>query len=139
MASSFRVRFALCASADIRELIGDINFWVGRRHPMQRSLCGHWVVWCPGCKRALTINSNCKDPHGEIVCRTKADRWVSMRAVHVICSCSLTRAIPVARCRLADSHGTTSWNCPCPSTSCILPLKRHEDGSSLSYREMAAS
>ena len=42
---SQRVKFAVYApSAMSVSLLGDFNFWMGRRHPMQRSLCGHWVL-----------------------------------------------------------------------------------------------
>ena len=38
-------KFAVYApSATAVSVIGDFNFWDGRRHPMARSLLGHWVL-----------------------------------------------------------------------------------------------
>ncbi len=59
------VRFAVYApSATAVSLIGDFNFWDGRRHPMQRSLCGHWVLFVPGLKEGERYKYELKDPLG---------------------------------------------------------------------------
>ena len=59
------VRFAVYApSATAVSLIGDFNFWDGRRHPMQRSQCGHWVLFVPGLKAGIATKFELKDPMG---------------------------------------------------------------------------
>lgn len=59
------VRFAVYApSATAVSLIGDFNFWDGRRHPMERSLCGHWVLFVPGLKAGDRYKFEIKDPAG---------------------------------------------------------------------------
>lgn len=59
------VRFAVYApSAKSVSLIGDFNFWDGRRHPMQRSLDGHWVLFVPGLKAGERYKYELKDPLG---------------------------------------------------------------------------
>ena len=57
------MRFAVYApSATAVSLIGDFNFWDGRRHPMQRSQCGHWVLFVPGLKAGDRYKFELKDP-----------------------------------------------------------------------------
>lgn len=59
------VRFAVYApSATSVSLIGDFNLWDGRRHPMERSLCGHWVLFVPGLKAGERYKFEIKDPMG---------------------------------------------------------------------------
>lgn len=59
------VKFAVYApSATSVSLIGDFNFWDGRRHPMQRSLDGHWVLFVPGMKAGDRYKYELKDPLG---------------------------------------------------------------------------
>ena len=59
------VRFAVYApSAMSVSLIGDFNFWDGRRHPMQRSLCGHWVLFVPGLDVGARYKFELKDLYG---------------------------------------------------------------------------
>ncbi|MCE2570037.1 1,4-alpha-glucan branching protein GlgB [Motilimonas eburnea] len=58
-------RFAVFApSASSVSLIGDFNHWDGRRHPMQRSLCGHWVLFVPEIKAGERYKYELKDPLG---------------------------------------------------------------------------
>ncbi len=59
------VRFAVYApSATAVSLIGDFNFWDGRRHPMQRSQCGHWALFVPGLKAGDRYKFELKDLAG---------------------------------------------------------------------------
>ncbi|UBO74694.1 1,4-alpha-glucan branching protein GlgB [Aeromonas rivuli] len=59
------VRFAVYApSATAVSLIGDFNLWDGRRHPMQRSLCGHWVLFVPGMQAGARYKFELKDLAG---------------------------------------------------------------------------
>lgn len=74
------VRFAVYApSATSVSLIGDFNFWDGRRHPMQRSLCGHWVLFVPGLQAGDHYKFELKRIRWGIVCRTRPIPWASMR------------------------------------------------------------
>ena len=58
-------KFAVYApSATCVSLIGDFNFWDGRRHPMARSLLGHWVLFVPGLGVGQRYKFEIKDPHG---------------------------------------------------------------------------
>ena len=59
------VRFAVYApSATSVSLIGDFNLWDGRRHPMERTLCGHWVLFIPDLKAGDRYKFEIKDPAG---------------------------------------------------------------------------
>ncbi|MBQ9274925.1 MAG: 1,4-alpha-glucan branching protein GlgB [Succinivibrio sp.] len=58
-------KFAVYApSATCVSVIGDFNFWDGRRHPMARSLLGHWVLFVPGLGAGLRYKFEIKDPQG---------------------------------------------------------------------------
>ncbi len=58
-------KFAVYApSATAVSVIGDFNFWDGRRHPMARSLLGHWVLFVPGLKAGERYKYEIKDPNG---------------------------------------------------------------------------
>jgi len=62
------VRFAVYApSATSVSLIGDFNFWDGRRLPMQRSLDGHWVLFVPGLKAGDKYKYELKSPFGDLL------------------------------------------------------------------------
>jgi len=135
------VRFAVYApSATSVSLIGDFNFWDGRRHPMQRSLCGHWVLFVPGMKVGERYKYELKDPHGH---------------------CLPHKADPVgfyseqypSFASIVYDHSQYQWDDDAWRKSQLnnkleQPLsiyelhfaswKRHENGTSLSYREMAA-
>lgn len=59
------VRFAVYApSASAVSLIADFNMWDGRCLPMQRSLCGHWVLFVPEAKVGCNYKYEIKDPLG---------------------------------------------------------------------------
>ena len=51
-------------SATCVSVIGDFNFWDGRRHPMARSMMGNWVLFVPGLGAGLRYNYEIKDPQG---------------------------------------------------------------------------
>lgn len=58
-------KFAVYApSATTVSVIGDFNFWDGRRLPMARSLLGHWVLFVPGLGAGLRYKYEIKDPYG---------------------------------------------------------------------------
>ncbi|WP_108649788.1 1,4-alpha-glucan branching protein GlgB [Dongshaea marina] len=59
------VRFAVYApSATAVSVVGDFNYWDGTRQPMQRSLCGHWVLFVPGVGEGMRYKFELKDPMG---------------------------------------------------------------------------
>lgn len=59
------VRFAVYApSAMSVSLIGEFNYWDGRRLPMQRSLDGHWVLFVPGLEAGTKYKYELKDSQG---------------------------------------------------------------------------
>lgn len=58
-------KFAVYApSATAVSVIGDFNFWDGRRLPMAKSLLGHWVLFVPGLGAGLRYKYEIKDPFG---------------------------------------------------------------------------
>lgn len=134
------VRFAVYApSAMAVSLIGDFNYWDGRRHPMQRSLCGHWVLFVPGLEVGTRYKFELKDLYGHCLPHKAdpvgfyADQYPSFASV-------------VYDHKQYAWHDA-DWQQSQRNNKLEQPLsvyemhfaswKRHEDGSSLSYREMA--
>ena len=79
------VRFAVYApSATAVSLIGDFNFWDGRRHPMQRSQCGHWVLFVPGAQGRGSLQVRAQRPHGQPTAPTRATGGFLLRAVPLV-------------------------------------------------------
>ncbi len=134
------VRFAVYApSATAVSLIGDFNFWDGRRHPMQRSQCGHWVLFVPGLKAGDRYKFELKDPAGNRLPH-KSD------PVGFYCEQYPSFASVVY------DHGQYQWQDAAWRESQLndkreQPLsiyelhvgswKRHSNGDSLSWRELA--
>ncbi len=59
------VQFAVFApNATAVSLIGDFNHWDGRRHPMQKTRCGHWVLFVPGLCEGTRYKYELKDAIG---------------------------------------------------------------------------
>ncbi len=135
------VRFCVYApSATAVSLIGDFNFWDGRRHPMQRSLCGHWVLFVPGLEAGARYKYELTDPLGN-------------RLPHKADPVGFESEQYPSFASIVFDHGTYQWQDSAWQQSQLndkleQPLsiyelhfgswKRHADGSSLSYREMAA-
>jgi 1,4-alpha-glucan branching enzyme len=134
------VKFAVYApSASNVSVIGDFNFWDGRRHPMARSMLGHWVLFVPGLTEGEHYKYELKDPLGNRLPH-KADpvgfyaeqypsfasvvydqtkfQWNDGDWIKSQQNNKLKQAISIYELHFA------SW-------------RRHEDGTSLSYREMA--
>jgi 1,4-alpha-glucan branching enzyme len=134
------VKFAVYApSASNVSVIGDFNFWDGRRHPMARSMLGHWVLFVPGLTEGEHYKYELKDPLGNRLPH-KADpvgfyaeqypsfasvvydqtkfQWNDSEWIKSQQNNKLKQAISIYELHFA------SW-------------RRHEDGTSLSYREMA--
>lgn len=134
------VRFAVYApSAMSVSLIGDFNFWDGRRHPMQRSLCGHWVLFVPGLDVGVRYKFELKDLYGHCLPH-KADpvgfyseQYPSFASV----------VYDHSQYQWHDSDWQISQrNNKLEQPITIYELhfaswKRNESGHSLSYREMA--
>jgi 1,4-alpha-glucan branching enzyme len=134
------VRFAVYApSATAVSLIGDFNFWDSRRHPMQRSQCGHWVLFVPGLKAGDRYKFELKDPAGNRLPH-KSD------PVGFYCEQYPSFASVVY------DHGQYQWQDAAWRESQLndkreQPLsiyelhvgswKRHSNGDSLSWRELA--
>ncbi|WP_405329753.1 1,4-alpha-glucan branching protein GlgB [Ruminobacter sp.] len=134
------VRFAVYApSASNVSVIGDFNFWDGRRHPMQRSLMGEWVLFVPGLGEGERYKYELKDPFGNrlphksdpvgfyaeqypsfasVVYDQNRYKWNDAAWIESQKNDKLKQAISIYELHFA------SW-------------RRHENGDSLSYREMA--
>lgn len=133
-------KFAVYApSATCVSVIGDFNFWDGRRHPMARSLLGHWVLFVPGLGVGQRYKFEIKDPQGNrlphksdpvgfyheqypsfasIICDQTTYKWNDSAWQKSQLNDKLKRPMSIYEVHLA------SW-------------KRKADGSSLSYRELA--
>ena len=134
------VKFAVYApSAMSVSLLGDFNFWDGRRHPMQRSLCGHWVLFVPGLEAGARYKFELKDMHGHCLPHKAdpvgfyADQYPSFASV----------VYDQKKYQWHDAE----WQKSQRNDKLEQPLsiyeihfgswKRHDNGDSLSYREMA--
>lgn len=61
-------RFAVYAPhASSVSLIGDMNDWDGRRHPMERTACGHWVLVMPEIQAGVRYKFEIKDAQGHML------------------------------------------------------------------------
>ncbi len=61
-------RFAVFApNASSVSLIGDMNSWDGRMHPMQRTQCGHWVLVVPEVAAGIRYKYEIKDSSGHLL------------------------------------------------------------------------
>lgn len=59
------IRFAVYApNATSVSVVGDFNCWDGRRHPMERCLDGHWVLFIPELKAGERYKYELKDQFG---------------------------------------------------------------------------
>ena len=60
-------RFAVYApNASSVSLVGDMNSWDGRCHPMERTQCGHWVLVVPEIAAGVRYKFEIKDSHGQL-------------------------------------------------------------------------
>ena len=61
-------RFAVYAPhASAVSLIGDMNNWDGRCHPMERTACGHWVLYVPEVAAGVRYKFEIKDAAGHLL------------------------------------------------------------------------
>lgn len=134
-------KFAVYApSAMCVSVIGDFNFWDGRRHPMSRSLLGHWVLFVPGLEAGQRYKFEIKDLYGNrlphksdpvgfyheqypsfasIISDHKTYKWHDEEWQKSQLNNKLEKPMSIYEVHLA------SW-------------KRKADGTSLSYRELAS-
>lgn len=62
------VRFAVYAPNALSvSVVGDFNGWDGRRHPMEKCLDGHWVLFIPGLEAGLRYKYELKSGDGKIL------------------------------------------------------------------------
>ncbi|WP_026375442.1 1,4-alpha-glucan branching protein GlgB [Aestuariibacter salexigens] len=58
-------RFAVFApNASAVSVVGDMNYWNGTCHPMQKTDMGYWVLFIPGVKAGVKYKYQLKDAHG---------------------------------------------------------------------------
>ncbi|MDP5035422.1 1,4-alpha-glucan branching protein GlgB [Alishewanella sp. SMS8] len=61
-------RFAVYApDASTVSLVGDMNHWDGRCHPMERTECGHWVLVIPEIATGTRYKFEVKNKHGDLL------------------------------------------------------------------------
>ena len=134
-------RFAVYApNAANVSLIGDMNSWDGRVHPMQRTHCGHWVLVVPEVAAGVRYKFEIKDQHGHLLPH-KADPMAFYAEQYP------------SHASLVFDHNHYQWQDsawrerkqenPCQSPMSIYELhigswRRKEDNQPLTYRELAA-
>lgn len=61
-------RFAVYApQARSVSVVGDFNYWDGRLHPMQRTECGHWVLFVPELTAGQRYKYEIKDQSAQLL------------------------------------------------------------------------
>ncbi|MDG3085857.1 1,4-alpha-glucan branching protein GlgB [Vibrio hannami] len=134
------IRFLVYAPhASAVSLIGEFNHWDGRRTPMQRLDYGIWGIFMPDMPEGTSYKYELKGPHGEGLPH-KADPW-GFHAEQYPSFASVTY-----------DHDRYNWNDDAwrnrPVTTKTKEAlsfyelhagswKRNEDGSFMSYRQMA--
>ena len=133
-------RFAVYApNASSVSLIGDMNSWDGRVHPMQRTQCGHWVLVVPEVAEGVRYKFEIKDRNGHLLPH-KADPLAFYAEQYP------------SHASLVYDHSKYQWQDknwqqraktdPLSSPMSIYELqvgswRRTEDNQPLSYRELA--
>lgn len=128
-------------SAKCVSVIGDFNFWDGRRHPMARSMLGHWVLFIPDLLSGQRYKFEIKDMYGN-------------RLPHKSDPVGFYHEQYPSFASIISDHKSYSWhddawiksqqNNKLESPISIYEVhlgswKRNNDGSSLSYRQLADS
>ncbi|WP_417706837.1 1,4-alpha-glucan branching protein GlgB [Rheinheimera aquimaris] len=133
-------RFAVYApNASAVSLIGDMNSWDGRVHPMQRTECGHWVLVLPEVAQGVRYKYEIKDQHGHLLPH-KADP-MAFYAEQYPSHASLVFDHQHYQWQDSDWCNREAVN-PLHSPLSIYELqagswKRQNDNQPLSYRELA--
>lgn len=134
-------RFAVFApDASSVSLIGDMNSWDGRIHPMQRTYCGHWVLVVPEVAAGVRYKFEIKDRNGHLLPH-KADP-MAFYAEQYPSHASLVYDHSRYQWQ-DDSWRSRKLTNPLNSPMSIYELqagswRRSDDNQPLSYRELAA-
>ncbi len=132
-------RFAVYAPhASSVSLIGDMNNWDGRCHPMERTACGHWVLVMPEVAAGVRYKFEIKDAAGHLLPH-KADP-MAFAAEQFPSHASLV--FDHSRYQWQDSAWQQREHKPYQSPMSIYEVhlgswRTHADGSALTYPEMA--
>ncbi len=133
-------RFAVYAPhASSVSLIGDMNDWDGRCHPMEKTACGHWVLVMPEVVAGVRYKYEIKDAAGHLLPH-KADPMAFAAEQYP------------SHASLVYDHQQYQWqdkvwqqrqHTPYQSPMSIYELhagswRTHADGSPLTYPELAA-
>lgn len=133
-------RFAVYAPhASSVSLIGDMNDWDGRCHPMQQTDCGHWVLLMPEVAAGVRYKYEIKDAAGHLLPH-KADP-MAFAAEQYPSYASLV--YDHQQYQWQDSVWQQRQHAPYQSPMSIYELhtgswRTHADGSPLTYPELAA-
>lgn len=134
-------RFAVYAPhASAVSLIGDMNDWDGRCHPMERTQCGHWVLVLPQVGEGVRYKYEIKDASGHLLPH-KADP-LAFAAEQYPSHASLV--FDHSKYQWQDSDWLQREHLPYQSPMSIYEVhlgswRTHADGSPLTYPELATS
>lgn len=132
-------RFAVYAPhARCVSLIGDMNDWDGRRHPMERTACGHFVLVMPGVHAGTRYKFEIKDAQGHVLPH-KADP-MAFHAEQYPSHASLVfdHAVYQWQDQQWQARRVDHYHQPMSIYELHLGSWRtHADGRALTYREMA--
>lgn len=132
-------RFAVYAPhASAVSLVGDINHWDGRRLPMERTSCGHWVLIVPEVSAGARYKYEIKDAHGALLPH-KADPMAFAAEQYP------------SNASLVYDHGQYQWQDQAWQARDVSPYhqpmsiyelhlgswRHHQDGRPLTYLELA--
>ena len=132
-------RFAVYAPhASSVSLIGDMNEWDGRSHPMERTECGHWVLVVPQIAAGVRYKYEIKDASGHLLPH-KADP-LAFAAEQFPSHASLV--FDHSKYQWQDSAWLQRSHQPYRSAMSIYELhagcwRTHADGTPLTYPELA--
>jgi 1,4-alpha-glucan branching enzyme len=136
------VTFAVWAPNARRvSVVGDFNGWDGRRHPMRKRVeCGVWEIFVPAAGEGARYKYEIAGADGELL-PLKADplaRYAELRPANA----SIVWKEPATHWRddawMRDRRERSRPDAPISSYEVHLgSWRRHDDGSELSYRELA--
>ncbi len=123
-------------------VVGNFNFWDGRRHVMRRRSGGVWELFVPGIGAGEAYKYETKGPDGNLL-PLKADPY-GFRAEKLPGTASVVHTPASYEWRDGEwmstlREGANALDVPMATYEVHLgSWKRHEDNSYLSYRELAA-
>ncbi len=136
------VRFIVYApSATCVSVIGDFNRWDGRCHPMQRSQCGHWVLFIPELKNGERYKFELKDLQGHVLPHKSDPVGFSSEQYPSFASLVYDHSSYQWQDRAwLNRDNMPTWQKPISIYEVHLgSWKRHKDGRFYSYAELADS